>query len=57
MVPGINLQDVVDTLFSVQRSVVALQQSVDKVITNQARIEASVAETRAIQVNMLRRIR
>jgi hypothetical protein len=56
-VQGINLHDVVATLFSVQRSVTALQQSVDQVICTQARIEAGVAETRAMQFNMLRRIR
>jgi hypothetical protein len=48
---------VVDTLFSVQRAVAALQHSVDQVTGIQARLEASAAETRAMQVNMLRRVR
>lgn len=57
VVSGINLQDVVQTLFAVQKSVIVLHESVEKVHATQARIEINVQETKAMQANMLKRIR
>ncbi len=57
VVSGITLQDVVQTLFSVQKSVTALHESVEKVHATQARIEINLQETKAMQANMLKRIR